>query len=715
MPRARCSTCCRRRGPSRRDLRKPAAAAGQPAARAPARSARPDARRPRGRSSSCVLILAQVWTEVLWFDQLGFVEVLAHRVGAPGPCCSSPGSWSWAARSSASLSVGYRSRPGLRAVDAGAGEPRPVPRDHRAAAPAGDDRRSRRARACSPGAAASQQWQTVLLWIERRARSATDDPQYGIDLGVLRVHAAGPAVRRVVPAWRSSCSPASRARRHALPVRRAAARRRRGRRARRRPRASSSSRPRPPCSCCSSRANYWLDRYSLLTKTGDRVRSGASYTDVNAVHPVQGDPRGRRDHRRGAVRRRRDPRQLAAAGDRRRADGRRGDRRRRHLPGGRPAVPGAARTQQDAEAEYIQRNIDATRDGLRPATTSRSTTYDADGHRGGRARCARTPRRPRRIRLLDPRSSARRSSSSQQNKRYYDFPDTLSVDRYEIDGESRDTVIAVRELDLDGPGRAAAQLDQRPHRLHARVRRRRRLRQHDRRPTARPTFCEGGIPSTGSAGRVRAAHLLRPEARPSTRSSVRPRAPTPWELDYPDDDGRRPGQHHLPDATRSRPARAIGNLWNKLLYALKFGSEQILFSDRVTSESQILYDRDPRDRVQKVAPYLTLDGRVYPAVVDGRVVWIVDGYTTSRPVPVLGAAVARRRDDRLADRDVGRPSRRSQPQTGQLHPQLGQGHGRRLRRRGDAVRLGRRGPDPQGLEQGRSRRRSSRCRRSAAT
>ena len=53
----------------------------------------------------------------------------------------------------------------------------------------------------------------------------------------------------------------------------------------------------------------------------------------------------------------------------------------------------------------------------------------------------------------------------------------------------------------------------------------------------------------------------------------------------------------------------------------------------MTSDSQILYDRDPRDRVQKVAPYLTLDGRAYPAVVDERVVWIVDGYTTSDQYP----------------------------------------------------------------------------------
>ena len=62
-------------------------------------------------------------------------------------------------------------------------------------------------------------------------------------------------------------------------------------------------------------------------------------------------------------------------------------------------------------------------------------------------------------------------------------------------------------------------------------------------------------------------------------------------------------------------------------------------------ESQILYVREPRDRIEKVAPWLTLDGDPYPAVVDGRIVWIVDAYTTSDGIPyatptTLGEATA---------------------------------------------------------------------------
>jgi len=77
----------------------------------------------------------------------------------------------------------------------------------------------------------------------------------------------------------------------------------------------------------------------------------------------------------------------------------------------------------------------------------------------------------------------------------------------------------------------------------------------------------------------------------------------------------------------------LDNFYTRLAYAMKFQSEQILLSDAISSSSQILYDRNPIDRVAAAAPYLTLDSDIYPAVVDGRVKWIVDGYTTSSQYP----------------------------------------------------------------------------------
>ena len=104
----------------------------------------------------------------------------------------------------------------------------------------------------------------------------------------------------------------------------------------------------------------------------------------------------------------------------------------------------------------------------------------------------------------------------------------------------------------------------------------------------------------------------------------------------------------------------IGSLWNRLLYAAKFADVNILLSDRVNSASKIIYDRTPRERVQAAAPWLKVDGDAYPAVVEGRIVWIVDGYTTSNSYPNservnLRTGHLRRPDQRVGGTVVAQP------------------------------------------------------------
>ena len=104
----------------------------------------------------------------------------------------------------------------------------------------------------------------------------------------------------------------------------------------------------------------------------------------------------------------------------------------------------------------------------------------------------------------------------------------------------------------------------------------------------------------------------------------------PWELDYPDDKATN-GQVNTTYAGDGGPK--ISHFFDQLMYAIRFRSTELFFSDRVTNESQILFDRDPHDRVAKVAPYLTLDSKAVPAVVDmddnpdtpKQLVWIIDG------------------------------------------------------------------------------------------
>ena len=123
----------------------------------------------------------------------------------------------------------------------------------------------------------------------------------------------------------------------------------------------------------------------------------------------------------------------------------------------------------------------------------------------------------------------------------------------------------------------------------------------------------------------------------------------------------------------------VGSPLNRLLYAIKFRQLNILLSGAIDGHSKIMYIRDPLSRVAKVAPFLTLDGDTYPVVVDGQIYWVVDGYTTTDNYPYsqrlnLQQATLRQ----LQPGRLGRRPRRP----GQLHPQLGQGRGERLHRRG---------------------------------
>ncbi len=279
---------------------------------------------------------------------------------------------------------------------------------------------------------------------------------------------------------------------------------------------------------------------------------------------------------------------------------------------------------QEMESTYIQRNIDATRAayGLNKVKTEqyKATTQ---GEEGALADSAESTAQ---IRLLDPQIVSPTFKQLQQSKQYYTFSDTLAVDKYEVDGTSQDTVIAARELDLDGLDNRNWVNDHTVYTHGYGV-----VAAYGNKVTAdgQPQFFESGIPTQGKltdSEKYEPRIYFSPNA---TEYSIvgAPEGTKSWEFDYPT------GSEGATNTFDGDGGPKIGNIFARLLYAIRFGSDQILFSNRVNSESQILYDRSPKERVAKVAPYLTLDGRVYPAVVNGRVKWIVDGYTTSDAYP----------------------------------------------------------------------------------
>lgn len=378
--------------------------------------------------------------------------------------------------------------------------------------------------------------------------------------------------------------------------------------------------------------NYWLARYDLLLGNNQRF-SGATYTDINASKP-------------GLT-------ILAVAVALVAALFILGALRRRW----KPAVVGIASTVATAlvvtmlypalvenfkvrpnaaelESTYIQRNIDATRHAYDMAHVQ-TRQYDArtDVEPGQLRKDSETAAQ---IRLLDPNIVDPSFNQLQQNRQYYQFRDPLTVDRYQIGNENRDTVIAVRELNLDG-------LD---------AERRSWVNDHTvythgfgvaaaygNTITSRgdPAFWEAGIPSSGQLGEYE-PRVYFGQQSPSYSIVGAPEGSDPWELDYPDDTAPN-GQ--VMNTYTGNGGPSVGSVFERLMFAIKMRSTELFFSDRVTANSQILFDRNPHERVRKVAPYLTLDTKAVPAVVDmdndpstrKDLVWIIDGYTTSNNYP----------------------------------------------------------------------------------
>lgn len=279
---------------------------------------------------------------------------------------------------------------------------------------------------------------------------------------------------------------------------------------------------------------------------------------------------------------------------------------------------------QEMESAYIQRNIDATRaayglDAVKTDEYKATTKAQA----GALQKDAETTAQ---IRLLDPQIVSPTFKQLQQMKQYYTFADTLAVDKYDIDGVNQDTVIAAREINLDGNDNRNWVNDHTVYTHGYGI-----VAAYGNKVTSdgQPQFFEYGIPTQGyltDTQHYEPRIYFSPEA-PEYSIVGAPQGTQSWEFDYPT------GSEGATTTFNGNGGPRIGNIFSRLIYSIKFGSDQILFSDRVNADSQILYDRSPKERVAKVAPYLTLDGRVYPAVVDGRVKWIVDGYTTSSNYP----------------------------------------------------------------------------------
>ena len=298
------------------------------------------------------------------------------------------------------------------------------------------------------------------------------------------------------------------------------------------------------------------------------------------------------------------------------------------------AWPGLVQTfqvvpnERTLEAEYINRNIEATKtayglDNVQQVQYNAKTTATAGALKADATTAAQ-------IRIIDPNLVSASFRQLEQYRQYYNFVNHLDVDRYTINGKTQDTVLAVRELNQSGLGSSQSWYNNvivytHGYGLVAAYGNRRSV-------DGQPVFLQAGIPSTGSLGKYEPRAYFG-ERSPEYSIVGAPSGASKRELDYPASSTSSASDQQTMTTFTGNGGPKLDNIFKRLSYALKFQSEQILLSDAVTDSSQIFYDRSPRKRVAEVAPYLTLDSDIYPAIVKGRVVWIVDGYTTSPNYP----------------------------------------------------------------------------------
>jgi uncharacterized membrane protein (UPF0182 family) len=277
------------------------------------------------------------------------------------------------------------------------------------------------------------------------------------------------------------------------------------------------------------------------------------------------------------------------------------------------------------EAVYIDRNIEATRKayGL-DAVENQDYQAKTDTTAGALRADAETTAN---IRIIDPTLVSSSFRQLEQFQQYYNFENHLDVDRYALDGKTQDTVIAVRELNQAGLGAARSWYNDTIVYTHGYG----VVAAYGNQASSdgQPVFLQSGIPSKGALGNYE-PRIYFGENSPTYSIVGSDKSAKPREFDYSAGNSEA-DQTYTTFAGKGGPT--LGNVITRLAYAMKFQSEQILLSDAVNDKSQILYKRNPIERVKAVAPYLTLDSDAYPAVVDGKVEWIVDGYTTSANYP----------------------------------------------------------------------------------
>jgi uncharacterized membrane protein (UPF0182 family) len=277
-------------------------------------------------------------------------------------------------------------------------------------------------------------------------------------------------------------------------------------------------------------------------------------------------------------------------------------------------------TELTRETPYIENNIKATREAygldridVRPFAADEQLT---------RADIEANALTLRNVRIWDERPMAQTYQQLQEIRPYYVFND-VDVDRYIIDGVNRQVMISGREMDTRRlPAQARAWVNERLQYTHGygvavspvnRVS-----------PEGLPEFFVRDIPPVG----IDELKIDRPEIYygEMTYGMVAVKTGT-QEFDYPS------GNENKQTTYGGSGGVEIGSLFNRLAFTAKFMDLNILLSNYIMRESRLMFHRQVVERARKIAPFLHFDSDPYLVINEGRLVWVLDAYTTTDMYP----------------------------------------------------------------------------------
>ncbi|GAA1985329.1 UPF0182 family protein [Amycolatopsis minnesotensis] len=240
------------------------------------------------------------------------------------------------------------------------------------------------------------------------------------------------------------------------------------------------------------------------------------------------------------------------------------------------------------------------------------------------------------IRLLDPNVLSPTFTQRVGGENIYGFPQKLDIDRYTVNGKTQDYIVAAKEVDSN------RLVDNQKSWINRHL-----VYTHGNGFVAAPAnTIDRAVQGANSDGGYPVATTS--DTRNPNAGGIKVDQPRIYygelstEADYaivggPQGSGQAPGEYddanHQSYRYEGGGGVPINNWFNRLVFAANYGERNILFSDAIGDGSKIMYNRDPRDRVSKLAPWLKVDGDPYPAVIDGRIQWIIDGYTTMDQFP----------------------------------------------------------------------------------